>query len=382
MQINAQGIYLAGIDLQTQEILRYRYRDSDGDLQIVRYETDDIPIMVCFGQNGLYALSGKHEMFFVDEDGRRQTQAGAGEAAVIASDATGMYWQNVGSKDVSYLFYSGNEGYAFRDIGYMKDIAYSDSARNSAVLLCDPDRLVVVSVSGQETQNGRRIDTISLSPGRMVKNALIPLLMVTLAYTAVCVALALMIRFVKSKSRLLYQTLAAISGLSGICLVFMTAVVHFQGSGTYSGMALVVTAFAEWLVVMIITMLFLGHIWKNVDVIITWMDRVSRGEYHIEGRKAPDNEFGMMWTALERMCRKLQVQKYRHTEVTDYLYQYAPKNFEQLFDKESLQEVEAGEMRQLPVTLGMISIIDKDTLLTGKLQKQYMQYVNKLMELL
>lgn len=385
MRINADGIYLAGMDLQTQEIVCCRYRDSDEDIQIVRYGTDYIPLMVSFGRGGLYALSGSGVMYFIGEDGREQVQGDHGETAVLATDKGGMYWQNAGSRDINYLFYSGNEGYVIRDIGYLKDIEYADSTQNSAVLLHDPDQLIVAGLDAQYAENGQNgylIETISLSPGRMVRNAALPIVMVTLVYIAVCAAITLIIRFIRYKSRLLYKTLTAISGLSGLALAVIVAVVHFQGSGTYSGMVLVVTAFAEWLVVMIITMLFLGHIWRNMDIIITWMDRVSRGEYHIEGRKAPDNEFGMMWTALERMCRKLQVQKYRHTEVTDYLYQYAPKNFEQLFDKESLQDVAVGMTRQLPATIGMISIIDKDTLLTGKLQKQYMQYVNKLMELL
>ena len=143
-----------------------------------------------------------------------------------------------------------------------------------------------------------------------------------------------------------------------------------------------IAAFAGWLLAMIAIAFFLGKKWKNIGLLCTAMDRVSRGEYAVDSRRAPDNEFGLMWLGLERMCRNLQLQKYRTDETLDYLDQYAPQNFECLFGKEKLQDIAVGETVQMAATLGMISVIDKDTLLTGKLQGQYVQYVNKLMELL
>lgn len=383
IRIDWDGVYLAGIDLQAEQVLTYRYQDDE--LWVQRYVTDFVPLTVCFGRKGLYVLSDSNQMYVIESDGNgskgNPVRSELGSAAVIITDDSGVYWQNTGSRDIKYLLYEGVEGYVFRDVGYVRDIAYAASAHNSAMILQESgeNRLLVV---GQDGQDGHYLDVVGLEPMAVAQNALTPMLMVTLIYIAVCTALVWIVRFLRNKSRLLYRTLAAIGGLSGICLVVMIVIINFHESGSYSGTNLAVIAFAEWLVVMIITMLFLGHIWKNMDIVLTWMDKISKGKYDIESRKAPDDEFGMMWTALERMCRNLRVQKYRYNETEECLHRYAPRNFEQLFDKENLQEVSVGETRQIPVTLGMISVIDKEALLTGRTQRQYMQYVNRLMDLL
>lgn len=380
IKIDEGGIRLAGTDLQTQEIVTYRYQE--GELLIQRYVTDFVPLTVCFGENGLYVLSDKNQMYLLRSDGNSNdpVENELGEVEVIFTDENGVYWQNKGSKDLKCLLYEGAEGFTFQDIGSVQDIAYSRSAQSSAMLLQESEekRIFVIGQDGY----GEYIDVIGTDYASIIENALTPMGMVTLLYVAVGAAFMLILSFLRHKSRLLYKTLVAISGLSGICLVVMIVIINFHEGGNYSGMYLAIIAFAEWLVVMVITMLFLGHIWKNMDIVLTWMDRISKGEYDIESRKVSDDDFGMMWTALERMCRKLRIQKYRYDETVEYLYRYAPRNFEQLFDREDLLEIHVGETRQLPVTLGMISVIDKETLLTGGTQKQYMQYVNKLMELL
>lgn len=137
-----------------------------------------------------------------------------------------------------------------------------------------------------------------------------------------------------------------------------------------------------WLVMVMFLQFFLKKKWKFSEVIVTQMDKASKGDYRIESRKVPDNEFGMMWTALERMCKNTQLQRYRQIDTLDYVNQFAPKNFERLFGRDKLQDIDIGETLQISATMGIISIIDRDTLLTGKLQRQYVQYVNQLMEIL
>lgn len=381
ISVDEQGISLAGTDLQTKEALICRFQKDD--LQILRYETEPAPLKVCFGGNGLYVLSEDGRMYLIGLEGGRQTRSDLGEAAELFADGQGMYWQDAGSRDISYLLYDSVQGYVFRDVGYMQDVACSEHTPNFTAILREggENRLLAADWDGA---GGRylSVDVTRQTPEIIAANALMPMLMVTLTYVAVWVVLALVTRALRNKSRLLCRTLAMIIELSGIGLVMIMFLVHFQGGESYSGAALVIAALMEWLVVMIVTLLFLGHIWRNSDIIIAWMDKISRGEYSIEKRKAPDDEFGRMWTALERMCRNLQMQKYRQGEITDYLYQYAPRNFERLFDRADLHDIEIGETRQLPVTLGMISIIDKETLLTGRIQKQYMQYINGLMDIL
>lgn len=382
IRIDWDGVHLAGMDLQTQEILTYRYQDDE--LYIQKYVTGFVPHTVSFGRKGLYVLSDSNQMYVIETDGNgsgNPVRSELGQAAVIITDEGGVYWQDMDSRDIKYLYYEGVEGYVFRDVGAVQDIAYAESVQNSAMIQQEggENRLLIISQDGEDRHY---LDAVGLEIAAIVRNATTPMLMVTLVYVAVCVVIVGIVRFLRGRSRLLCRTLAAISGLSGICLVVMIVIISFHEGGSYSGTNLAVIAFAEWLVVMVITMLFLGHIWKNMDIVLTWMDKISKGEYDIESRKAPDDEFGIMWTALERMCRNLRVQKYRYGESADCLSRYAPKNFELLFDKEALSEVGVGETRQIPVTLGMISVIDKEALLAGRTQKQYMQYANRLIDLL
>lgn len=381
IRVDEEGISLAGIDLQANEVLICRFQNED--LRILRYETELFPQKVCFGESGVYMLTEDGRMLLIRQEGDRQTGSDIGEAADLVADAKGMYWRNAGGRDICYMLYDSAEGYVFRDIGYMQDVACSDHTPDFAVLLKEDEenRLLVVDRDGAGLQY-ISVDVKGQTWEFKIANALMPMLMVTLVYVAVWVLFLLVTRALGGKGRLLCRMLAMIIKLTGIGLVMIMVLVHFQGGESYSGTTLVIAALMEWLVVIIITLLFLRHIWRNVDILVAWMDKISRGEHNIESRKAPDDEFGIMWTALERLCRSLQMRKYRHVEITDYLYQYAPRNFEQLFDKNDLHDIEIGEARQLPVTLGMISIIDKETLLTGRIQKQYMQYINGLMDIL
>lgn len=140
-----------------------------------------------------------------------------------------------------------------------------------------------------------------------------------------------------------------------------------------------VAAFAGWVLVMAAIHMFLRWKWANVGVLVTQMDKVSRGEYRIDSRRAPDNEFGTMWTALDRMCRNLQMQEYRDQKVLEQICAYAPENFEKLFSKEKLQDIEAGESVQLMATLGMIAVIDKGALADRARGGQYADQMAKLM---
>lgn len=381
IMVDERGISLAGIDLQTDEILICRLQNEE--LQIQRYRTDFVPVKACFGEDSLYLLSDQGQMCMTRREGTRQTWSSLGEAAELFTDGQGMYWQPVGSRDINYLLYESVQGYVFQDMGYMQDIACSSHSPNLAVLLGEDEgnRLLTADWDGS---GGKYVpvDVTGWTPELIAANAMVPMLMVTLAYITVWIASVLLTRLIRDRNGLLYKAMAAVIKISGTGLVAIMALVHFQGGESYSGMILVAAAIMEWLTVLIITLFFLRHIWKNADIIVAWMDKISRGEYGIEGRKAPGDEFGRMWTSLERMCRSLQMRRYRQVEVTDYLYQYAPRNFERLFGKASLHDIEIGETRQLPVTVGMISIIDKGTLLTGRIQRQYMQYINGLMDLL
>lgn len=527
-QVIADQMYVIGVDQQTENILVYSWKE--GSDRLVRVETDFIPTVVCWGNEGLYTLSHDNHLYHIGIDGIRQEME-LGDIVFFLTDGSGLYYQEKGSRDITYLFDNGLGGYTFRDMGDVWNIQYSRKAQNSAVLMSrdDKDRLLIV---GQDGAYKEITDCTALDIGKKLRSLVYPFLIFTLAYIAVWTVIELFWHFVWKRKKLLYQTMLALAGFSGIWLVLTIISIWqheaqeerqermfladtcmtvqkgrllnglewwqghleyegYQGSeqqkmveetfsysvmknssqtfyareelvynakapvfifseeASYGRMAdtfydtlalqkirqcmttgesqkfidkvsgisyamavsrigkkdhqvclvlrvpvygmdtnhasihfFYITAFAGWVVIMLAIMIFLRYKWRNIEYLVTGMDKVSRGEYHVDSRKAPDNEFGAMWIAMERMCRNLQIQKYRYSETVAYLYQYAPVNFERLFAKEKLQDVEVGETVQIAATLGMISLIDKDTLLTGKLQRQYVQYVNQLMELL
>ncbi|MDE7323241.1 MAG: hypothetical protein K2N73_11085 [Lachnospiraceae bacterium] len=210
----------------------------------------------------------------------------------------------------------------------------------------------------------------------------------TLAYIAVWTLLELWVQLVWMKKKLLYQTMTILAGVSGVWMIVMMAVVRRQLQNLENFKILIFAVFAGWLLTMHIIRVFLAYQWESMGRLVSDMDKVSRGEYDITPyhvgvyKKIPDNEFGAMWAALERMCTNLRIQKYRHFKETAYLYEYTPRNFEQLFEKEKLQDIELGDTVQIVATLGILAMIDRNVLLTGALQKKYVRYVNRLMEVL
>jgi len=533
-QVREGILYVTGVDQQTENILLYI---GEGDMERqVRLETDFIPTTICWGKNGMYTLSQDNHIYFITENGimqRREIE----DVVFFLADKNGLYYQIKGSEDIIYLFENGLNSYTFEKMGAVWNIQYSESAQNSAILKVsqnNKDELLLVGL-GEETM--RVLNCMALGIREKVKCLWFPLLLYTLIYLIVWILLELFRRLVWRRRRLLYQTMAALAGFTGIWLAVTIAGIwlhevaeqqeqqkfladtcmniqkekliaaiksvrgtleyeDYEASGQqksveeiFSGNVMgnesqpfymreelicmnqdhLVFLYAEeasydrradtfydaltlerirdcitmemlpkdthkfidkvngisyamavskvgdkkqqvcllsrvplygmsthqevedifyivavvgWLLIMLVLAFFLRWKWRNIGMLCAAMERVSRGEYAVDSRKAPNNEFGLMWLGLERMCRNLQRQKYKTEETIEYLDQYAPQNFEQLFGKEKLQDIQIGETVQMAATLGMISVIDKDTLLTGKLQRQYVQYVNQLMELL
>lgn len=171
------------------------------------------------------------------------------------------------------------------------------------------------------------------------------------------------------------------NGGNAYCLVSRIPV-EGSGRGQETLPKLYIYAVVGWAVVMVILVLFLRRKWYAVGALVAQMDRVSKGDYRIEPKKVPGNEFGTMWRAMERLCKNLNIRSYKDTGVMEYIYQFAPKNFESLFGRENLQEIEAGETVVVQATLGIISVIDRDALSEEKVQIWYAQYVNRMIELL
>lgn len=138
----------------------------------------------------------------------------------------------------------------------------------------------------------------------------------------------------------------------------------------------------NWLVIALGFAVAFHHIWRPVKLVNTQIEKMAKGDYSITNHGILDNEVGDIWTSLEVLCKNLSFRDYKKNNTLDAVLQYAPMHFEKIFDRNKLQEVQVGESAMIHTTVGMISVIDKDELIGGKIQQSYLKYVNMLLNIL
>ncbi len=236
---------------------------------------------------------------------------------------------------------------------------------------CNDSASYLYEDSGQEY---RFSDLVDLHLSMAGQGMLPPFLIFTLAYVVIAVMLLITCRFIWREKKLMYQTLGAIT--TAVFVMLFVLFLMLQG-GEEKGflpefwqMALV------WLVITALLFLYLWMKWKPVEMVMEQLDRVARGDYRVEHRHVPNNEFGRIWGSVERMCRHMQNRDYHNSGMLECLQQYAPRNFEKLFDKVSLEEVKAGEIVKIHATVCLFSVIEQGSLWQGG----YMDYADSLLE--
>ncbi|MCM1257752.1 MAG: hypothetical protein NC307_07845 [Roseburia sp.] len=135
-----------------------------------------------------------------------------------------------------------------------------------------------------------------------------------------------------------------------------------------------------WFFLFLISFLYLRIKWRAMSVVVTQMDKISKGDFHMPGKKLPDNEFGVLWASLGRMCSVMQIEDYKKKGTLNHLYQFAPKSFEEMFYKDYLYEVEVGECVEVFATVGILSLVDQDMFFEDTWEENYIFYVNRLLE--
>ena len=138
----------------------------------------------------------------------------------------------------------------------------------------------------------------------------------------------------------------------------------------------------NWLVIALGFAIAFHHIWRPVKLVNTQIEKMAKGDYSITNHGILDNEVGDIWTSLEVLCKNLSFRDYKKNNTLNAVLQYAPMHFEKIFDRNKLQEVQVGESAMIHTTVGMISVIDKDELIGGKIQQSYLKYVNMLLNIL
>lgn len=138
----------------------------------------------------------------------------------------------------------------------------------------------------------------------------------------------------------------------------------------------------SWLVIALGFAVAFHHIWRPVKLVNTQIEKMAKGDYSITKHGILDNEVGDIWTSLEVLCKNLSFRDYKKSNTLNAVLQYAPMHFEKIFERSKLQDVLVGESATIHTTVGMISVIDKDELIEGKIQQSYLKYVNMLLNIL
>lgn len=217
-------------------------------------------------------------------------------------------------------------------------------------------------------------DILALNLSMAAQGMLPPFIIFTLAYFIIAVMLLITFRFIWRERRLMYQTLAAIT--SAVFAMLFILFVMLQVSADKGLMPKFLQMFLVWLVITVLLFSYLCAKWRPVGMVMEQMDRVARGDYRVEYRRVPNNEFGRIWNSMERMCRHLQNKDYHNGGMLECLQQYAPHNFEKLFGKSGLEEVKAGDVVSVHATVCLLSVIDHNSFCQGG----YLGYADKLLE--
>lgn len=135
-----------------------------------------------------------------------------------------------------------------------------------------------------------------------------------------------------------------------------------------------------WLLLVFIFFIYFRFKWRFLSVLVTQTDKISKGDFQMPGKNIPDNEFGVLWASLGRLCSVMQIEDYKKKGTLHYMYQFAPKSFEEMFCREYLHEVAVGESVEISATAGILSLVDRETLFEEKWEENYVFYVNRLLE--
>ncbi len=236
---------------------------------------------------------------------------------------------------------------------------------------CDDSASYIYEDSGKDYKFS---DILDLNLSMAAQGMLPPFIIFTLAYFIIAVMLLITFRFIWRERKLMYQTLAAIA--FAVFVMLFALFIMLQAGDDKSYLPQFLQMALIWLVVTVLLFIYLWAKWRPVEMVMDQMNRVARGDYRVEYRRMPNNEFGRIWGSMERMCRHLQSRDHHNGGMLECLQQYAPRNFEKLFDKAGLEEVRTGEAVNVHATVCLLSVIDHNSLQQGG----YIGYADKLLE--
>lgn len=132
--------------------------------------------------------------------------------------------------------------------------------------------------------------------------------------------------------------------------------------------------------VLALLLLFMHKKWEPLERIVRQMERISYGDFSVPARELPENELGQLWISMEQMSRNLQMQSYTRKSILEYIRQFAPKNFERFFGRESIHELSAGETVELEATVAAVTLAGSDGFLRGDAKS--LRQINGLLDII
>lgn len=92
--------------------------------------------------------------------------------------------------------------------------------------------------------------------------------------------------------------------------------------------------------------------------------------------KVPEHEIGSMWVSFNKMCSALQKKNYLMTDILSAYHRFVPKKIERLMNRESMMDIEPGDMKYISGTLGLISVTGGNQRHDGN-PAEYIKFINR-----
>ncbi len=105
--------------------------------------------------------------------------------------------------------------------------------------------------------------------------------------------------------------------------------------------------------------------------------KIYEPHFQFEKMNIPNHEIGIMWISFSKMCKALQNKNYFNIKVLHSYYRFIPRKLEKLLGKESILDVNAGDIKNINGAMELISVADKEDVYKNISNTEYMNYVNR-----
>lgn len=113
-----------------------------------------------------------------------------------------------------------------------------------------------------------------------------------------------------------------------------------------------------------------------------YMDRISSGNYQTQKKVRSNDEVSAVWFSVTGLCQSLEEQRYRGRQLIKSYYRFVPRDINRVFEKDSIVELEAGEVRKVEGMVGLISVLNREEIRENLRDEEYMEMIKSLFQLI